>query len=39
MLIDKFINFALTHKNKLLFLATAMLTIVMTDSPPNGRFG
>ncbi len=34
MLIDKFINFALNHRNKLLFLTTAMLAIVMGDGPP-----
>ncbi len=35
MLIDKFINFTLNHRNKLLFLATAMLVLVMGDGPPS----
>ncbi len=34
MLIDRFINFTLNHRNKLLFLATATLAIVMGDGPP-----
>ncbi len=35
MLIDKFINFTLNHRNKLLFLATAMLALAMGDGPPH----
>ncbi len=35
MLIDTFISFSLNHKNKLLFLTTAMLAIVMGDFPPG----
>ena len=35
MLVDKFVTFALNHRNKLLFLATAMLALVMGDGPPN----
>jgi len=35
MLIDTFINFSLKHKNKLLFLTTAMLTMTMGDLPPG----
>ncbi len=33
MLIDKLINFALKHKNKLLFLGMSILTIVMSGPP------
>jgi len=36
MLIDKFINFSLTHRNKFLFLAIAMLGLAMDDIPPVG---
>ncbi len=35
MFIDKLINFTFNHKNKLLFLVTAVLTIVMGDGPPE----
>ena len=35
MLIYEFINFSLNHKNKLLFLITATLVIVMGDLPPT----
>lgn len=39
MLIDKLINFTLSHRNKLLFLAIAVLTITMGDIPPDEAFG
>ena len=38
MFIYKLINFTFNHRNKLLFLAVAVLTITMGDIPP-GKWG
>lgn len=35
MLINQFINFALNHRKKLLFLTFAFLTIISDIIPPN----
>jgi len=37
MLIDKFVDFSLTHGNKLLFLTITILGLVMGDIPPTER--
>ena len=36
--VDKLVDLALSHSNKLLFLATAILTVIMNgDFPPPGN--